>query len=101
MTKFAKAPDGVRIAYEIVGDGADTIVLVHGFASSRVQNWRDTGWYNTLTKSGLRVVAMDCRGHGDSDKPHDDAAYGDKMVSDIVSVMDAAGVARAAVMGYS
>ncbi|HJW40652.1 MAG TPA: alpha/beta hydrolase, partial [Rhizomicrobium sp.] len=47
------------------------------------------------------VVAMDCRGHGDSDKPHDDAAYGDKMVSDIVSVMDAAGVARAAVMGYS
>jgi pimeloyl-ACP methyl ester carboxylesterase len=101
VVAFAKAADGVRIAYEILGDGAETVVLVHGFASSRVQNWRDTGWYDTLIKAGLRVVAMDCRGHGDSDKPHDDGAYGDKMVSDIVAVMDAAGVTRAAVMGYS
>jgi pimeloyl-ACP methyl ester carboxylesterase len=101
VVAFAKAADGVRIAYEILGDAANAIVLVHGFASSRAQNWRDTGWYDTLVKAGLRVVAMDCRGHGDSDRPHDDASYGDKMVGDIVTVMDAAGVGRAAVMGYS
>ena len=65
-------------------------MLVHGFASDRKQNWQDVGWYETLTGAGYRVVAIDCRGHGESDKPHDDGAYGDKMVGDIVSVMDAA-----------
>lgn len=101
MTFFAEASDGVRLAYEIVGGGAQTIVLVHGFASSRAQNWRDTGWYDTLAGAGCRVVAMDCRGHGESGKPHDDASYGDKMVGDIAVVMDAAGAGRADVMGYS
>ena len=101
MTNFATAPDGIRLAYDDVGEGAETIVLVHGFASSRAQNWRDVGWYDTLTKAGYRVVSMDCRGHGESDKPHDDASYGDKMVSDIVTVMDHAGTERAHLMGYS
>ncbi len=44
---------------------------------------------------------MDCRGHGLSDKPHDEASYGDRMVGDILAVMDAAEVPRADVMGYS
>lgn len=70
MTQFTTAPDGVRIAYEIAGEG-EPIVLVHGFAASRVQNWRAPGWYETLNKAGYRVVALDCRGHGESDKPHD------------------------------
>lgn len=101
MTQFAQASDGVRLAYEIVGDSVDVVILVHGFASSRAQNWRDVGWYDTLAKAGYRVVAMDCRGHGESDKPHDDGSYGDKMVGDILAVLDDANVARAHVMGYS
>ncbi|MEI9991262.1 MAG: alpha/beta hydrolase [Rhizomicrobium sp.] len=100
MTLFATAKDGIRLAFEIVGEGAP-IVLVHGFASDRAQNWRNVGWYETLTGAGHRVVAMDCRGHGLSDKPHDEASYGDKMVDDIAAVMDAAGLERADVMGYS
>ena len=100
MVKFAQGNDGVRIAYEEVGAG-DPIVLVHGFASDRGQNWRGALWYDTLTRGGRRIVAMDCRGHGESDKPHDAAAYGDKMVDDIATVMAAAGLSNADIMGYS
>jgi pimeloyl-ACP methyl ester carboxylesterase len=101
MPEFVKTPDGVRIAYETVGSG-DAVVLVHGFAASRVQNWKGPGWYDTLTEAGYRVVAMDCRGHGDSDKPHDPAAYDHAiMAEDVVAVMEAANAAPAFLMGYS
>ena len=101
MTQFATAPDGVRIAWETVGEGPP-VVLVHGFGASRVQNWRAPGWYDTLTSGGYAVVALDCRGHGESDKPHDLAAYTEQaMANDIAVVMRAAGHERAFVMGYS
>jgi len=101
MTEFVKAPDGVRIAYESVGEG-DAVMLVHGFAASRVQNWKEPGWYETLTRAGYRVVAMDCRGHGESDKPHDPAAYDHAiMAEDVAAVMEAAGAVPAFLMGYS
>ncbi len=101
MTDFATASDGVRIAYESVGTGPP-ILLIHGFASDRGQNWRDTGWYETLAGAGRRVVAMDCRGHGESGKPHDPAMYGHGiMAADAVAVMDAAGLKAPDVMGYS
>ncbi|HWA92730.1 MAG TPA: alpha/beta fold hydrolase [Rhizomicrobium sp.] len=100
MTNFAQGNDGARLAWEELGAG-EPIVLVHGFASDRGQNWRAPGWYQTLTGAGRRVVALDCRGHGESDKPHDPERYGDRMVDDVVAVMDAAGIARADVMGYS
>jgi len=101
MTEFATAPDGVRIAYESVGAG-EPVLLVHGFGASRVQNWRAPGWYDTLAGAGYRVIALDCRGHGESDKPHDDAAYAeDIMADDVIAVMKAVGIPSAFVMGYS
>ena len=79
-----------------------TIVLVHGFGSSRAQNWKSTGWYGGLTAAGFAIVAMDCRGHGDSGKPHDDAAYGhDRMAEDVVAVMEACALSSALILGYS
>jgi pimeloyl-ACP methyl ester carboxylesterase len=100
MTNFAQGNDGVRIAWEVAGEGAP-IVLVHGFASDRVQNWRAPGWYKTLTEAGRRLIALDCRGHGESGKPHDPAAYGDRMVDDVAAVMEDAGLESADLMGYS
>jgi pimeloyl-ACP methyl ester carboxylesterase len=47
------------------------------------------------------VIALVCRGHGESDKPHDPEAYGDRMVDDVAAVMAAAGVSGADIMGYS
>jgi pimeloyl-ACP methyl ester carboxylesterase len=106
MTEFAVASDGVKLAFERLGfkesNNAPPVVLVHGFASSRGQNWKSTGWYASLTEAGFGVVAMDCRGHGESDKPHDEAFYGhERMAEDVAMVMDAAGIAAAALIGYS
>jgi pimeloyl-ACP methyl ester carboxylesterase len=101
MTLFARSKDGLNIAYEIAGEGAP-VVLVHGFASDRVQNWKAPGWYQTLNGAGYRVIALDARGHGESDKPYDPKFYShDVMANDVAAVMQAAGVPRARLMGYS
>jgi pimeloyl-ACP methyl ester carboxylesterase len=101
MMEFVTAEDGVRIAFERVGAGAP-VVLVHGFGSSREQNWKSTGWYGSLSEAGRQVIALDCRGHGRSDKPHAESAYGhDRMARDVIAVMDAAKIAAADLLGYS
>jgi len=101
MTAFATASDGVKLAYDSVGEGTP-VLLVHGFAASRVQNWRAPGWYDTLLGAGYRVVAMDCRGHGESGKPHDPHRYDHTiMMEDAAVVMRAAAAMPAFVMGYS
>ncbi len=101
MTEFVPSKDGTRIAYEIVGEGAP-ILLIHGFAASRVQNWKEPGWYETLTGAGYQVIAMDCRGHGYSDKPHDPKFYDhDLMAADAVAVISAASAGAVFLMGYS
>lgn len=102
MTEFVTSADGVRIAYEMAGEGRRPILLIHGFASNRVINWRGPGWYDWLTQAGFRVIAFDNRGHGESDKPHDIAAYDEgKMVGDALAVLDAVHVTTCDMMGYS
>jgi pimeloyl-ACP methyl ester carboxylesterase len=106
MPEFATASDGVALAFERLAPVEEanrpTIVLVHGFGSSRMQNWKSTGWYGGLTAAGFPVVAMDCRGHGDSGKPHDPQSYGhDRMAQDVIAVMEACSLSSALVLGYS
>ena len=94
--------NGVAIRYETFGDDAKKpIVLVHGFASSLTGNWVNSGIVDALTP--LRhVIALDCRGHGESDKPHEPEAYaGDAMPGDVIGLMDHLGVERADLFGYS
>lgn len=101
MTEFVTTADGVRVAFEIAGEG-EPVLLVHGFGSDRRQNWRSPGWYDMLDRAGYAVIALDCRGHGESGKPHDSAAYEERtMAGDIALVLQAAGCASAFVMGYS
>jgi pimeloyl-ACP methyl ester carboxylesterase len=101
MPQFATAADGVTLAYEQHGEGP-AIVMVHGFGSSRMQNWKSTGWFGGLTAAGFSILAMDCRGHGDSGKPHDPASYGhERMADDVARVMDAASLPSALILGYS
>ena len=51
--------------------------------------------------SGYQLIAMDCRGHGQSGKPHDPAAYGLGMVNDIVRLLDYLEIERAHLVGFS
>lgn len=93
--------DGVEIAYLDEGQG-DPILLIHGFASNSQVNWVDTGWVRELVRSGRRVIAMDNRGHGRSEKLHDPTLYsGPLMAEDARRLLDRLGLPRADVMGYS
>lgn len=93
--------NGVSIYYEDIGSGVP-IVLVHGFASNIHGNWRRSGWIDFLQTLGRRVVALDIRGHGQSGKPHDIAAYeGHALPNDVLAVMDALNLERVEMMGYS
>jgi pimeloyl-ACP methyl ester carboxylesterase len=91
----------VEIAYLDEGEG-DPILLVHGFASSKNVNWVYPTWVSELKKNGRRVIAFDNRGHGDSSKLYDPAAYEiGIMAGDISALMDHLNIERADVMGYS
>ncbi len=95
--------DGVRLNYELHGpEAGPPVVLVHGFASDYKLNWLGTRWQESLTGAGYRVIGLDCRGHGRSDKPHDPAAYAiDVMAADVRRLLDELGVPSAHYTGYS
>lgn len=93
--------DGIELAYLDEGSG-EPVLLIHGFASSRLVNWVYPGWVETLKTAGRRVIAIDNRGHGDSEKLYDPADYHlSTMAADAARLLDHLGVARADVMGYS
>ena len=89
---------GVQIHYVERGAG-EPIVLVHGRGES-LQSWIDNGVLPDLA-SDYRVIAIDCRGHGMSGKPHDPKQYGAEMALDIVRLLDHLGISRAHIVGYS
>jgi pimeloyl-ACP methyl ester carboxylesterase len=92
--------DGHRIYYEVYGEG-EPIILVHGWSMSILYNWKLTGWIRAL-QSVREVIALDIRGHGESDKPYEQEAYSyATMAQDVLSVMDHLDIARADLLGYS
>jgi len=104
MASFT-TPDGVEIAYDDIappGSQGATIVLIHGFASNRNEGWRRTGWYGAFERRGIRVIALDQRGHGESAKLYEPQDYErEKLAADVLNLMDDRGVDRAHVFGYS
>ena len=93
--------ENVDLAYVDEGEGP-TILLIHGFASSKEANWLNTGWVDFLVEAGFRVVAYDNRGHGQSTKFHEAEAYSlDLMARDALGLIDALDLNRPHVMGYS
>jgi pimeloyl-ACP methyl ester carboxylesterase len=95
--------DGVRLHYEVHGpEQGRPLVVVHGFASDYRLNWVGTRWQEALVGAGFRVLGLDCRGHGHSDKPHDSAAYAISIMGrDITRLLDHVEVASAGYLGYS
>jgi pimeloyl-ACP methyl ester carboxylesterase len=98
--------NGVTIAFrDIPAEGVDIgepILLIHGFASTHRINWIDPRWATTLSKSGRRVILIDNRGHGASEKLYDPEAYSTAhMAEDAANLLAHVGIRRADVMGYS
>ena len=103
MSTFRNA-DGFTISYrQWDGDVArPPVVLQHGFASSGENNWVRTGIVDALTHAGRRVVTVDALGHGDSDKPHDPAFYGEvRMSRDLSHLIDVIEAESFDLVGYS
>ena len=93
--------DGIDIAYLDEGEG-DPVLLIHGFASNAQTNWVGPGWVSALLRAGRRVIALDNRGHGQSEKPHDPAVYeAPMMAEDARRLLEHLRIERADVMGYS
>ena len=90
---------GVKIHYHVEGDGPP-LVMQHGVTNS-LESWYAYGFVEGL-KQDYRLIMVDARGHGRSDKPHDPKEYELKLrVSDILAVMDDQGVDKAHYVGYS
>ena len=90
---------GVKIGYEVFGDGAPAVVFapVHPIVHSRA--WKAQVPY--LARR-FRVITIDPRGNGRSDRPQSPEAYADtEFVADTVAVMNACDVDRAVIVGIS
>lgn len=104
-THRVSTSDGLTLvvhAWDGSGPAAHPVVLHHGFSASAFVEWPRTGLLQALLAAGRRVLAVDARGHGESDKPHDAARYGEvRMAADVVEVLDALDLGVIDLVGYS
>lgn len=96
-----RGSDGVELAYRELGEGRP-VVLIHGYFSTATVNWLRYGHAAAVAAQGYRVIMPDLRGHGDSAKPHDAAAYPpDILADDGFALVDHLGLADYDLGGYS
>ncbi|MEP6847001.1 MAG: alpha/beta hydrolase [Panacibacter sp.] len=92
--------DGTKIYYEVRGEGKP-VLLIHGFIVNS-NSWKGTALYSDLLNAGYKVIILDMRGNGRSDKPHDSLAYdNDAEAKDIMLLMDKLNLKAYASVGYS
>jgi len=99
VTRFARGPAG-RLAYQVLGDGPVNLVFVPGFGGNVEIRWEEPSLsrlYRRLARS-TRLVLLDKRGTGLSDRDTGIPPV-EEQVDDVLAVMDAAGVERAALLG--
>jgi pimeloyl-ACP methyl ester carboxylesterase len=90
---------GVKIHYLVTGkqDG-EPVLLIHGFTARIETQWPTV--LKALAKD-FKLIALDCRGHGGSEKPRDPKQYGLHMTRDAIRLLDHLKIDRAHVVGYS
>jgi len=94
---FFTSSDGIKIHYLTHGDAGSWVVLVHGYSDNAQRMWFNTGIAPEIAKHH-RVVAIDNRNHGQSDKP---VPGGSGRAQDVVELMDHLKIQRAHIHGYS
>ena len=91
--------DGTRIHYHVEGSGPP--VVLHAGFTLDMHAWYEWGYVDAL-KSEYQLILVDPRGHGQSDKPHDPAAYEMALrAGDVIAVLDALGIGQTHYLGYS
>ena len=98
--KILNSFDKTKIYYEVRGQG-EAVILVHGFSGTG-DSWKSAAVYNDLVSAGYKVITLDQRGNGRSEKPHQLEAYeNDAEAKDIMAVADELKLQRYAIVGYS
>jgi pimeloyl-ACP methyl ester carboxylesterase len=91
-TQHFNSFDGTRLAYHTAGEGRP-VLLLHGLFSSAQMNWIKWGHAARLAEAGFRTIMLDFRVHGDSEAPHDPAAYPPGvLVRDVAALIDHLGL---------
>ncbi len=99
--RYFQARDAAELAYRELGEGRP-LVLIHGYFSTALVNWVRYGHAAVIAAQGHRVIMPDLRGHGDSAKPHDAAAYPpDVLTDDGFALLDHLGLTEYDLGGYS
>lgn len=92
--------DRTKIYYEVHGDGFP-VLLVHGFIVNS-NSWRHTPLFDSLLANGFKVILVDLRGNGKSDKPHNDRAYeNDAEAKDLMLLLKHLHIKNYYAVGYS
>jgi pimeloyl-ACP methyl ester carboxylesterase len=98
--KYYTSFDDAKIYYEVKGDGFP-VILIHGFSGTG-EGWKRGALYSDLLSAGYKVVILDLRGNGKSDKPHTDAAYAnDAEAKDIMGLVSSLNLIKYDIVGYS
>jgi class 3 adenylate cyclase/pimeloyl-ACP methyl ester carboxylesterase len=100
-TRWARTVDDACIAYQDLGSGPVTLVVIHGWVSHLEVYWEQPRYRRFLRRlsRGMRVLVFDKRGVGMSDRTQGTPDIG-ILADDVRAVMDAAGVHRAALVGW-
>jgi len=104
VTRYAKTADGVHVAYQVVGSGAIDIVFVIGWTTNVEALWEEPSLARFLARLSTlgRLIIFDKRGVGLSDRvPEPFLPSLETRMDDVRAVMDAAGSARAVILGVS
>jgi pimeloyl-ACP methyl ester carboxylesterase len=100
-TEFVAGEGGTRLAVHRLGQGRP-VLLLHGLFSSARVNWIKFGHAALLAGAGFEAIMPDLRAHGESDAPHDPAAYpADVLVQDTRAIVAALGLTDYDLGGFS
>ena len=100
-THYARTPDGVHIAYQVVGDGPRDVVFIPDWISNIELYWEEPHFAHFLRRiAGFsRLILFDMRGTGGSDSVPQTALPTEEWMADVEAVLDAAGSQRSSVIG--
>ena len=100
-TRTVRGGDGVELHVEDNGDHDDpTVLFLHGYSQSRL-SWKKQ--FESSLTDDFRLVRMDSRGHGQSEKPREASAYADSSLwaADVRAVLNALDAQKAVVVAWS